>query len=423
MLLCYNNSQSQRGETMNNQDILLVDDVYLLMEIATTMYQDNEEYLAKKLYRLCNYTKLNKNIKYYKKLGMKELEYLQKLKTMYDNFDKKGYFPFNNNIYRCSTEEIELRLSKVNELWSVFTKTNNPYFRIKEFLQLYDNIEKFRKSYTQFVNYTFKDNLIKKAHIALTNFDKMYNTLKEYEEKGLFAEVVYLTEVEEYNKYYYTARYIIKTFLNASSKEEFLKEQKITEQELSYYAEVIDELDVELSKKYQAKSQTLLQIHNEKLIRTYNELTIGIKTGKLPDGTPFNTLEFLKRAPFINREEIALRTTGEFYSKTIQYLRKKPELDYETIIIYIRTQRLDDKSAFRPISKETIYTSKIKLQDKYLTSEDKTNIINYIELSNLPLVYKIYSIVKKMYISGEITTQDIEKLKNNNQSKRKSIKK
>ena len=251
----------------------------------------------------------------------------------------------------------------------------------------------------------------------------MYNTLKEYEEKGLFAEVVYLTEVEEYNKYYYTARYIIKTFLNASSKEEFLKEQKITEQELSYYAEVIDELDVELSKKYQAKSQTLLQIHNEKLIRTYNELTIGIKTGKLPDGTPFNTLEFLKRAPFINREEVALRTTGEFYSKTIQYLRKKPELDYETIIIYIRTQRLDDKSAFRPISKETIYTSKIKLQDKYLTSEDKTNIINYIELSNLPLVYKIYSIVKKMYISGEITTQDIEKLKNNNQNKRKSIKK
>ena len=130
---------------MNNQDILLVDDVYLLMEIATTMYQDNEEYLAQKLYRLCNYTKLNKNIKYYKKLGMKELEYLQKLKTMYDNFDKKGYFPFNNNIYRCSTEEIELRLSKINELWSVFTKTNNPYFRIKEFLQLYDNIEKFRK--------------------------------------------------------------------------------------------------------------------------------------------------------------------------------------------------------------------------------------------------------------------------------------
>ncbi len=408
---------------MNNQDILLVDDVYLLMDIATTMYQDDEEYLAKKLYRLCNYTKLNKSIECYKKLGMKELRYLQKLKTIYDKFDKKGYFPFNNNIYRCSTEEIEIRLSKINELWSIFNTTDNPYLRIKKFSQLFDSVEKFRKSYTQFVNYTFKDNLIKKAHIALTNFDKMYNTLKGYEEQGLFAEVAYLTEIEEYNKNYSNARYIIKTFLNASSKEEFLKEQNLTEEQLSYYAEVIDELDVELSKKYQAKSQILSQIRNEKLIKTYNELTIGIKTGKLPDGTPFNTLEFLKRAPFINREEVALRTTGEFYSKTIQYLRKTPELDYVTIIVYIRTQRLNDKSAFRPISKETIYSSEIKLQDRYLSTADKTNIIDYIELSNLPLVYKVYSIVKKMYISGEITTQDIENLKNNNQSQRKIIKK
>lgn len=408
---------------MNNQNILLVDDVYLLMEIATTMYQDDEEYLAQKLYRMCNYTKLNKSIKCYQKLGMKELNYLQRLKKLYDKFDKKGYFPFNNNIYRCSTEEIEIRLSKINELWNTFSKTNNPYLRIRKFLQLFDSVEKFRKSYTQFVNYTFKDNLIKKSHIALTNFDKIYNTLKEYEEKGLFAEVTYLIEVEEYNKNYTTARYIIKAFLTTSSKEQFLKEHHLTEEQLSYYAEVIDELDVELSKKYQSKSETIQKNYNEKLIKTYNELTIGIKTGTLPDGTPFNTLEFLKRAPFINREEVALRTTGEFYAKTTQYLRKTPELDYETIIVYIRKQRLNDKSAFRPISKDTIYSSKIKLQDRYLSTEDKDNIIDYIELSNLPLVYKVYSTVKKMYISGEITTQDIEKLKNNNQGKRKIIKK
>lgn len=408
---------------MNNQNILLVDDVYLLMEIATTMYQDDEEYLAQKLYRMCNYTKLNKSIECYQKLGMKELNYLQRLKKLYDKFDKKGYFPFNNNIYRCSTEEIEIRLSKINELWNTFNKTNNPYLRIRKFLQLFDSVEKFRKSYTQFVNYTFKDNLIKKSHIALTNFDKIYNTLKEYEEKGLFAEVTYLIEVEEYNKNYTTARYIIKAFLTTSSKEQFLKEHHLTEEQLSYYAEVIDELDVELSKKYQAKSETIQKAYNEKLIKTYNELTIGIKNGTLPDGTPFNTLEFLKRAPFINREEVALRTTGEFYAKTTQYLRKTPELDYETLIVYIRKQRLNDKSAFRPISKDTIYSSKIKLQDRYLSTEDKDNIIDYIELSNLPLVYKVYSTVKKMYISGEITTRDIEKLKNNNQGKRKIIKK
>lgn len=410
---------------MNNQDILLVDDAYLLLEIATTMYKDDEEYLAQKLYRICNYTKLNKSIEYYKYLGLEELYLLQKIKTIYDKLDKKGYFPFNNNIYRCSTEEIEIRLLKINKLWATFNETTNPYIRIRTFLDMFESIEKFRKSYTQFVRYTFKDNLTRRAHIALTNFEKMYNTLIKYEEKGLFTEVTYLMKVEEYNKSYNEARYIIKSFLNATSKSEFLKEHYLTEDQLSYYAEVIDELDVELSKKYQEKANILSKEKNKELIKTYNDLAVGIKTNILPDGTPFNILEFLKRVPFIDREDVSLRTTGKFYAQTLKYLRENPELDYGTITTYIRMQRLNDKSAFRPISKETIYSSKIRLQNKYLNNEDKTNIIDYIELSNLPLVYKVYSVVKKMYISGEITQKDIEDLRKKaiEHGKRKIIKK
>ena len=135
-------------------------------------------------------------------------------------------------------------------------------------------------------------------------------------------------------------------------------------------------------------------------ISTIKNLAIGIKTGILPDGTPFDLLEFLKRVPF--------KHSKNFLVTIIEFMEKNTSQEYNIMISYISKNKLNSPDAFTPLNIKSLYKIKTSVYGVDITNEDNDIIIDYLKVNNIPVINKAYLFARNKYLSGEISAETVK---------------
>ena len=390
--------------------ILTMKDLKYMLEIVDSDLSDQDK--AAKLNAFCNYFTLLNNLRNNEKIIIKNdksrkylTDILTRLVHIYQEYEKKGYFNLLKNPYKCTIEEMEVRLSKINEVSAILNSNDSDYSKAYKLIKLFDSAESFRKSYALFVKYGKTDSRLNKARQALDSFDLFLAKFRELEQKGIIANVKYFLSNEDYFQNYNYAKFIILSYINSTNsykETEFLEELGIDKDIFNYCTETVEELDVDLYDKYLAKKETNMKIRYIKNIQVISDLANGIKTGLLSDGTPFDLLEFIKRVPF---------KKYDFVNVISDFMKRNNPQDFEIIMSYIYTNKLNSVQALSPINLNNIYYTKTIINGTLITNKDNDIIIEYLRLRKIPLVNKAYLFARTKYLNGEITAEMIQTLR------------
>lgn len=405
-----------KGRTRFNygmrDSILSMKDVNYMFSIINSDLSDTEK--ATKLYSFCNYHTILRNAAMYKKLGLDEVE---QLKAIYDDFDKRGCFALAKNPYKCTLEEIELRLIKLSMAMEIVNSEINEYNKAEQLLKLYQSAEELRKTYALFIKFGKKDARLDVARSALDNFDNIFNTFKILEDKGVIGNVKYALSIKDYFDNYQYASFVIGHYITSSEsykERNFLTELGIDKEIFEFCVSTIEELDVELYKQYEDKKQQNAKIRYMHNVMTITALAEGINTGILPDGTPFDMLEFLKRVPF--------KYSKNFMQTITEFMKKNNPNDYNAIISYIYSNRLHLGTVFNPLDTKSLYQTKTTINGIEITNEDNDTIIDYLKINNIPVISKAYTLARTKYLNGEFTAETVKDQKKELYRNREKIK-
>lgn len=397
-----------KGRTKFNygmQDSILgIKDVNYMLSIANSDLSDDEK--ATKLYSFCNYYTLLRNATMYKTLGLEDAEKIEQLKAIYDDYDKRGCFDLARNPYKCTLEEIELRLIKLNKAMDIVSSESNEYKKAEQLLELYQSSEELRKSYTLFVKFGKKDTRLDSARVALDNFDTILNTFKTLEEKGVIDNVKYALSIRDYFDNYQYASFAISHYITSSEsykEREFLNELGIDKETFDFCVSTIEELNVDLFKQYEDKKQQNAKIRYMHNVMTIQLLAEGINTGVLPDSTPFDMLEFLKRVPF--------KYSTNFMQTIAEFMKKNNPNEYSTMMSYIYSNRLHIGAVFNPLNTKSLYQTKTTVNGIEITHQDIDTIIDYLKINNIPIISKAYILARTKYLNGEFTAESVKEQK------------
>ena len=387
-----------------NSGLITMKDINYMFNIINSDL--SEEAKAIKLYSFCNLHSLISNRDIYNTLELEQVEKLKELIRVYRDYEAKGLFKSAKNPYKCTLEEIALRLRKINKAFEIMNSDDKDYIKVEQLLSLFKSAEKFRKSYALFNKYGKKDERLSSARIALDNFDSLYTKFKEYEAKGIIDNVRYVLSIQDYLQNYEYAKFAIRHYIESpeSYKEsEFLSELGLDIDTFNFCISTIEELDVDLYKLFLEKKEINNKIRCVKNSETINNLANGINTGILSDGTQFDLLEFIKRVPF--------KKSNNFTFALIDFMKRNNPDDMDTIIKYVYSNGLNKPSTFAPLDFKEIYTTKTIINGIEITNTDNDIILNYLKVNNIPLIHKAYVFARTKYLNGEITAELVQEQK------------
>ena len=387
-----------------NSGLITMKDINYMLNIINSNLSEEEK--AIKLYSFCNLHSLISNRDLYNTLELEQVEKLKELIRVYRNYEAKGLFKSAKNPYKCTLEEIALRLKKINSVFEIMNSDDKDYTKVEQLLSLFKSAEKFRKSYALFNKYGKKDERLSSARIALDNFDSLYTKFKEYEAKGIIDNVRYVLSIQDYLQNYEYAKFAIGHYIESpeSYKEsEFLSELGLDIDTFNFCISTIEELDVDLYKLFLEKKEINNKIRCVKNSETITNLANGINTGILSDGTQFDLLEFIKRVPF--------KKSNNFTFTLIDFMKRNNPDDMNTIVKYVYSNGLNKPSTFAPLDLKGIYTTKTIINGIEITNTDNDIILNYLKVNNIPLIHKAYVFARTKYLNGEITAELVQEQK------------
>lgn len=384
--------------------LITMKDINYMINIINSDLSEEEK--AIKLYSFCNLHSLTSNKDLYNTLKLEQVEKLEELIRIYRDYESKGLFKSAKNRYKCTLEEIALRLKKINLTFEIMNSDDNDYIKAEQLLSLFKSAEEFRKSYTLFKKHGKYDERLSSARLALDNFDTLYAKFKEYEEKDIIDSVKYVLRFQNYFQNYAYAKFVISYYIESleSYKEsQFLSELGIDKYTFNFCISTIKELDVDLYLKYLEKrelNQKKLNIKNAKII---DDLANGIKTGLLSDGTQFDLLEFIKRIPF--------KFDKNFVNTLTDFMKKNNSQNFGVIMSYINSNRLN-KAKGLPLNSfyiRELYNIKTTVGGIEITDEDIDIIFYYLKINNIPITSKTYILIREKILNGEITFESVRR--------------
>lgn len=387
-----------------NGGLITMKDLNYMFSIVDSDLSEEEK--AIKFYLFCNKSSLIDNKNLYSILELKQAEKLKELIKIYRDYESKGLFKNTKNPYKCTLEEIALRLEKINLVSEIMNSNDKDYKKVEQLLSLFKSTEEFRKSYALFHKYGKTDTRLSLAREALDNFDFLYNRFKEYETRGIVDNVRYVMSVNDYLQNYKYAKFALGHYIESpeSYKEsEFLSELGLDKDTFDFCIQAIEELDANLYNQFLKKKEFNNKIRCIKNKETITDLSTGINTGALSDGTQFDLLEFVKRIPFKKSNNFLLTITD--FMK-----RNNPQVS-DTIINYIYDNKLHMPSAFAPVDLKSIYEIKTIVNGVEITNADNNIIIDYLLVNDIPLISKTYVLARAKYLNGEIDAETIVKQK------------
>ena len=135
----------------HNSELITMKDINYMFNIINSDLSEEEK--AIKLYSFCNLHSLINNRDLYNTLELKQVEKLKELIRVYRDYEAKGLFKSTKNPYKCTLEEIALRLKKINSVFEIMNSKTKDYTKVEQLLSLFKGAEEFRKSYALFNKY------------------------------------------------------------------------------------------------------------------------------------------------------------------------------------------------------------------------------------------------------------------------------
>ena len=391
----------------NETNILSVESINYIYNMLNSNISESEKIL--RLRSACKRLNIIADSLIYYHIKLKDTETVIKLLSIYKYFENKiykVYFIKKGDIYKCTSEQIKERIVKINILNDIMNSNMSDYNKVEKFLELFNSVEEFRKSYSLFHKYGLENDKLKLGIDAIKCYKSIYAKLKEYEEQGIVSKVKYVMNKYGYYQNYEYARFIVNGYINYKDSQnltKFLNKYGINKDIFDYCVKTIEELDIDLYKMYMEKKATDMEkrCFNNKI--TIHKLAIGIRTGKLPNGSEFNMLEFIKRIPF-KRSERFLFTINDFM------IRNNPE-DRNIMVNYILQNQMQKPGYFKELNFSEIYNGVTTINGERFTNKDIKLILEYMRLNEIPFLKKTYALIKAKYLNGEITAESIRKQK------------
>ena len=100
-----------------NGGLITMKDINYMFSIINSDLSEEEK--AIKLYSFCNKSSLINNVELYNTLELEQVEKLKELIRIYKDYEDKGLFKSAKNPYKCTLEEIALRLKKINSVFEI----------------------------------------------------------------------------------------------------------------------------------------------------------------------------------------------------------------------------------------------------------------------------------------------------------------
>lgn len=308
------------------------------------------------------------------------------------------------------------RAIKLKRMIDIFDSEESDYSKLYEMNQVYGTTKSFLRAFNGLGKYE-KDAFLKEY---IEKWKEIYSFYHECEAKGIVSDVNQLMSIQNYFYSYDYARFLISSYVTSNDSFntiKFLEDFGIDQATFDFCVNVINELDPNLYALYSNKT---LENRNKRIENTRNavdNMVCGIKTGYLLDGTPFDEVEFLKLIPFSDQQtarellnDFGAKQRSEFSSRIRSLLTTINPDECDTIIRYMGEHSMDSLS-FRPLDMREIYNTKFIVSGREITSSDKDIILSYISENSLPMVYKSFDAVRKKYLNGEITKDDVKEKK------------
>ena len=176
-------------EKINNRitHLLTIKEINYMYEILNSELEEKDK--IAKLYSTCNYSNVCNSLAYckLKNSDSREVKMLTIIKKFYEDKFSKEHMQKNTKCYRCSLEEMELRLDKIVEALSIIRSNEKEYEKAYKLYNLYKSSQEFKRSYTFFIKYGEDDSRLEYAREALNNLDNIYNKYVEYENNGIVS--------------------------------------------------------------------------------------------------------------------------------------------------------------------------------------------------------------------------------------------
>ena len=120
-------------------NILDIKALTYMLSVTSSNISDEEK--AYELYSFCNYDTLFQNYLLLKELNinLKLKEKIKYLLTIYEDYEKRGLFNVFKNPYKCTLEEINVRVQKINQVYAIFNAKNSDYEKAEQLLKLFPN--------------------------------------------------------------------------------------------------------------------------------------------------------------------------------------------------------------------------------------------------------------------------------------------
>ena len=311
---------------------------------------------------------------------------------------------FKEKRYKCSLEELEIRIKKMNTIQTIMDSELSDEEKIEKLVLLYKNAETFRRSYSLFIKFGYSDNRLDCIRTQLDNFDNYYIEFKRLESKAAYARAN--NQIQLYIDNFDYAKSVVKFYIespNSYKEYDFYRSLNLNEKEFDFCVDIIKKMDPDLYILYLEKRQKNSKIRCFKNIETIKTLSGAIEDGSFSDGTPFNELEFIKRIPF--------KRSINFMFVLCDFLKRNNPKEMKSILRYVYSIGMDSPSFFKPLDKEYFYNAKIIYNGIEISNEDNDIIFDYMTVNDLPYIYTVYKIIRDKYTKGEIIKEDVEKQK------------
>ena len=330
---------------------------------------------------------------------------------MNNGVSKRGRTRYEETRYMCSTKEFNERIENIVKIHRIINSDLDDVEKSKRLVEMVNNIEFFKKKYGILLRNGELDPRLNNVRPYLYNINHLFEEFERLEKTDYIEGFNYLHENKDYFDNYEYAKKVINLYINSEYSYDlnsFLEKLNLNQKEFKYCVSIIEELDIELYKLFMDKQKNSTKDRDTIISKTLSDLSNGIKTGELSDGTKFDKLEFIKRVPFKNG------CSGLFMKNISNFLIKNNPQDKEIIMKYIYDNDMNAASYFKPLLINQIYNVKTTVNGREITKEDNDIIFTYIEINEIPCIWNSYKLVREKLIQGEVTPELVEEQKRNN---------
>lgn len=343
-----------------------------------------------------------------------------------------------HKLYKCKDVDFKKKVDLLKMMIEIYDNNKlSEIDRAYQLLKLCNKVSEFETKYRLLFLNGANDSRLVDIHKYIP---LIYNKLKKYKDLGWEEDFGAIRILErKIMAGYEESKMIICLYIESRLfvEEYILEEIGISSVDFNKHLLKVKGIAPKLYNQYLAKKVSDLEFWYDDCVSSLLDIAYAIEKGKFEDGTKFSLLEFWARVPFkenYKNYDLSLKIIKpnlgkfgvDFGGRIRPFIEMALPLDRQNIILNFLSE-----NGIKKVSNTMTYAG---IKDKYrgmsritkkivdenneellidfdFTEDDFNNIIDYMKLRKIPLIYEIFEVVLLEYIMGNITKETIDIMK------------